>query len=290
MDCDEIRELLEAYVLGALDADEQSSVEQHLAGCADCQRLAKEYADAVNTLPQALAAASPLHPSASLKGRVLQSLETVPGASSRADAGEARQVRTVVAPPHVRSLSPGKRPSGVDRRTPSRRWPSWWRPSTLAALTAIILLALAIAWSAQLSVVLAEERALRAELANLVDQQELVLEVIDSGSTVKAFLRPLNDGSPSYGKLYTRPDLPQVVAMAARLPQPAAGQAYHLWLASEGQTQLAGVLKLNSQGFGLLLFDAGRNGPVYEAAQLTLQPEGSDIPSAPPVLFWESTP
>jgi hypothetical protein len=29
-------------------------------------------------------------------------------------------------------------------------------------------------------------------------------------------------------------------------------------------------IKVNEQGFGLLVFDADRNGPVYDPAQLTL--------------------
>ncbi len=283
MNCDQIRELLEAYALGALDADEQSSVEQHLAGCADCRRRAAEYAEVVNALPEALATASPLSPSPALKSRLLQSLEAAPAASSRADTRESQ-----AAPFPTRSTAPDERPGGMARRTPPGRWPSWWRPRTLAALGIAILLVLALSWGVQLSVALAQERALRAELANLVDQRELVLEVIDSSETVKAFLRPTQSDSASYGKLYTRPDLSHVVAMAARLPQPPAGQAYHLWLTGEGRTQLAGVLKLNDQGFGLLILEADHNGPVYESAQLTLQPEGSATPPAPPILFWEA--
>jgi hypothetical protein len=138
------------------------------------------------------------------------------------------------------------------------------------------------------AVALARERALRAEFANLVDQQELVLEVIDSNKTTRRVLLPPEKGSSdAYGKLFTRSDLPHVVAMAARLPQPPAGQVYHLWVTSAGQTRLAGVMKVNEQGFGLLVFDADRNGPVYDSAQLTLQPIGSATAAAPPILTWK---
>ena len=89
-------------------------------------------------------------------------------------------------------------------------------------------------------------------------------------------------------KAGSRPEAePSDEPLAARLPQPPAGQAYHLWLTSQGQTYLGGVLAVNAQGFGLLVFDADHDGPVYEAAQLTLQPEGSTAPSGSPVLTWQ---
>ncbi len=128
----------------------------------------------------------------------------------------------------------------------------------------------------------------------LVSQQETVLEVVDARNTIKRNLAP-PDGSggatASYGKLYTRPDLSDVVAMAGRLPPPPAGQAYHLWLTQAGQSsapQLAGVLAFN-QGFGLLVFDAAQPGPTYNAAWVTLQPPGSAAPAGPTVLRWQGS-
>jgi hypothetical protein len=46
-------------------------------------------------------------------------------------------------------------------------------------------------------------------------------------------------------------------------------------------------MKVNEQGFGLLVFDADRNGPVYDSAQLTLQPIGSSAPAGSPILAWK---
>jgi len=120
---------------------------------------------------------------------------------------------------------------------------------------------------------------------------EWVLEVVDARNTVKRNLAPPDGGAGTgapYGKLYTRPDLSDVVAMAGRLPPPPAGQAYHLWLTQPGQSgpQLGGVLAFN-QGFGLLVFDTAKPGPTYEAAWVTLQPPGSAAPTGPTVLRWQ---
>lgn len=275
MDHDQIQELLEAHALGALDADDQAMVEQHLSKCdGDCPRLAKEYADLVHTFPQALSAASTMRVPASMKNRLLLSLNNP---------------LTVKGQGTTRSPSRDGKSNRARRPFLDWQWSNRLRPRVVAFIAALVLLVLALAWGLDQSVALARERALRAEYANLVGQQELVLEVVDSNKTVKALLRPMTSASPAYGKLYTRPDMSYVVAMAARLPPPSAGQAYHLWLTSQGKTQLAGVMAVNSQGFGLVIFQANLNGPVYKSAQLTLQPEGGTAPSGGPVLTWEAS-
>jgi hypothetical protein len=149
-----------------------------------------------------------------------------------------------------------------------------------------LLLVSLLLWSIQLNVVLARERALRAEFGELVDQQEIVLEVIDSSKTERRVLLPPAGDSRAYGKVFTRSDMPHVVAMAARLTPPAAGEAYHLWLTRDEETILAGTLHTNDEGFGLLLFDDTVDGPQYSRAVVTLQPVGSTMPAEPLVLQW----
>jgi hypothetical protein len=250
---DPVQELLEAYVLNTLDATERARVEQHLPNCDDCQRLVSEYAEVASKLPQALATASGLSLPPEIKTRLLQNLV--------AERSSAR----------------------------ARSIPFRWRPRRVTWGLAI-LLALSLAWGFQLNVALAQERALRSEFADLVDQQEIVLEVIDSSNTTKAFLRATASDSKSYGKLFTRSDFMDVVAMAGRLPVPPAGQAYHFWVTQEGRAYLAGIMKVNEKGFGLLVFTADQPGPVYEAAQLILQPMGSISPTGVPTISWPASP
>jgi anti-sigma factor RsiW len=274
-------ELLESYALGMLERDEQHVVERHLAGCAECRQLADDLAATVDSLPLALAAVSPLRPPADLKDRVLHAAgETSPEFSSteasiRSDAG------TLEPSPNATHTSAVAR-KGI---APGRA--GWWR--AVAAAAAIVVLALSLAWGVQLSEALDNERALRESVAaHFTQQQEIVLEVVDADDATRLILRSPDPDSRAYGKLFTRPDLPHVVAMAARLPIPPQGQTYHLWLTSEGRTFLAGVLPVNDQGFGLLTFDADHDGPVYEAARLTLQVAGAEVPGGKTVLAWST--
>jgi anti-sigma factor RsiW len=288
MQCDQVREQLALYVTGALDADAHAQVERHLESCDTCRRLADELAEAAGILPQALAAVSPHRLPPALKSRVLQAVtESSAAQASRAHADTAH-AGDVVPPMHPHIAGVNGQPAQTTTTSP-RYGSLRWRPRALATILAAIVAVLALAWGVQLNAALARERALRAEYAQLVSQQqELVIEVIDSPKTVKAVLRSTQPGSNAYGKLFTRPDLPHVVVMAARLPQPPAGQVYQVWLTRDGQTQLVGELALN-QGFGVLVFDADRPGPAYEAAQVTLQPHGGTTPSGSAILQWQAS-
>jgi hypothetical protein len=113
-----------------------------------------------------------------------------------------------------------------------------------------------------------------------------VFEVVDSPEATRVVLRPPVSGSTAYGKAFTTPDLPFVVAMAGRLPTPPPGQLYHLWLERDGRTVLAGTLPVTGQGFGALVYVDDRNGPVFQSAQITLQPMGATEPVGVPALIW----
>jgi anti-sigma factor RsiW len=299
MDCEAIREQLEAYALGTLDPAEMAEIERHLEACADCRQLAADWEEIAAALPRALAVASPHRPPPELRDRLLATLAETrlhrPDTAGNSMGQEAMAAPLPAPSPEGQHDAPVAA-SPTPLRLPPTAGPGLWSRVRLAGTAAaVILLLLSLAWGWRLNSALARQRELSAGFAQLASQiegeQEIVLEVIDSPRTVKALLKPPPGTPPSaappYGKLYTRPDLPNVVAMVARLPDAPAGQHYHLWLTSDGHVALAGILTTNDAGFGLLVFDAGHNGPVYDAARLTLQPPGGTAPGGTTVLIWE---
>jgi hypothetical protein len=249
MDCETVQELIEAHVLGALDATEESAVRLHLATCPSCRRLARSYEPVVAALPEALAAASPLRAHPSVKDRVMASVE---------------------AP--IRPRLSGIRP-----------WP-------LVAAVATLLLAVSLLWGFQTHQELAHQRAVNAELHGKLQTRDqlTVFEVVDSPSTTKLSLRSTN-GSSAYGKIFTKADSADVVVMVNRLPQPAAGETYELWLTSGGTTKLAGRLDVDSDGFAYRIYRSDRKGPTYQAAVVTLQAPGGTKPGPVALLSYQGT-
>lgn len=281
MNCDTVRELVEEYALGMLDPDLHQQVAGHLATCAECQAIYQEYAALLAMLPETLAAVSPHQLPVTVKEQLLQRLET-----GAANGAKSRSV--FPAFPDSSPLKPSL-PIGEERQRKGYDPQVGLRRLRWALAAASLLLVLSLAWSVRLNVVLARERALRAEFVELVgQQQELVLEIVDSGQTTRRVLRSTSESSNAYGKVFTRSDMPYVVAMAARLPQPRPGQAYHLWLTQGEQTELAGVMKINDEGFALVIYQAPQNDPLYTSAYVTLQPQGSTAPTADPIIAWQA--
>ena len=258
MNCEIVRELLEAHAIGALEADEASLVEEHVAACPECRELLNAYRQAadglLDALPEILGA-----PGLQLKQQIM-----------------AR----VAAPSPLPIAGTARRAGSAARFVPLK---------ALAACLVLLLVGSSVVWGLQQRSALAKERSIRYELQALVGQQEIVLEVVDSSRTIKSQLRSVEPGSAAYGKLYTRPDMPWVVALVGRLPPKPEDEVYNLWLTRNGSEQLAGLLEINENGFALVLFDAQVNGPVYEGARVVRQLPGSDIASAITVVRWEAT-
>lgn len=278
--CSQARTQLEAFALGMLEPDEQRVVDDHLSGCPACRSEADALIAAANLLPLAFATVPASAPPDFLKSRVLDAIRSE---AARVEPGNAPVPPAPAASATVPAVPKQIAASGSTLRNRLQQLDL----RTVAAAAVVVLLAVALALGVRLSQALDREEALRAQVREVFTrQQEIVLEVVDSNQTERMLLLPLVEDSSSYGKVFTRSDLPHVVAMAARLPAPPEGMRYHLWLTEQGETALAGVLMLNDQGFGLLTFDADSDGPVYERALLTLQEPGANTPSGETILTW----
>jgi hypothetical protein len=246
------RELLAAHALGALEADEAAAVEQHLAACADCRAELAGLRRVADGLAAALEATSPLRIHPSMKRRVLAAVQH--------PAGRPR--------PHFR--------------------PALW---PVAAAVAVLMFAASTVYAVRLQI---EEQDLAvtvrqdtlSRLGATLDQrdQRRVLEVLDASNTVRRSLRPADPALPAYhdayGRLWTRSDDADVVVMVNRLPLPPPGHHYELFVTAGGRTSDAGPLKVDSDGFALILFRADRAGPTYQRAVVAL--DGT------PVLQWST--
>jgi hypothetical protein len=259
MNCESVKELLEAYALGALEEGEARGVEDHVRNCLECRRLLDAYVEAASSLVDALPVTTA--PSALLKRRLIHQVDPEPG---------RRVQRSSVRP----------RPfTGSALRLALKG---------IAACLFLLVVGLSVAWGLEQRSALAREKSLRTELEAMIGQQEVVLEVVDSNRTAKAQLRATEPDSTAYGKLYTRPDMPWVVALVGRLPDKSEEEVYNLWLTRDGREELAGPLEINANGFALILFDARVNGPVYESARVVRQLPGTDAADGTTVVRWEA--
>ncbi len=151
-----------------------------------------------------------------------------------------------------------------------------------AAAVAVVLFGLGVVWVWRSERTLADERQ-RSD--RLIEEQSIVFEVVDSPDRERIVLRAGSDDANWYGKAFTSPDMPFVVVMANRLPEPRGGNQYHVWLTwPDGTTTLAGALEINEDGFATLVVTADSPGPIVDRVEVTEQPAGATAPGGDVIL------
>lgn len=233
---EDVNELLEGYALDALEPEEARMVADHLEGCAACRRRLAEYQELLAGLPAAMGSVSPLRLHPAIKRNVIRALDRA-----------------------------------HPRRSPHRPRPSAW---ALAAVAAGVVAAVSLFWNWQLSLQLDHQRTVQAELVGkITHDQATVFDVVDSSATTKRVLRSIADNGPSapYGKVFSRSDSADIVAMVNRLPQPPSGQRYELYLIrTDGSNNDAGSLPIDADGFSYLVYRCDRVGPTFNHIEVRL--------------------
>ena len=196
---DQFRELIEAYALGALDAEERAAFEAHLAtGCVDCANALKEARWLVSQLGYL---APDAKPSELLKGRLLQAVR-----------GEAEAW-----------LAPAKPKAAIP----------FWMWAGVAALFAVTIYS---TWDARrlqkeiadsnqrATAILHQREALQAELA-LAKRQARIMTDPKS----KKFMLPAKDAQMPQLEAMWHPEL-GICVMGDKMPMPSANHVFQLWL------------------------------------------------------------
>jgi anti-sigma-K factor RskA len=135
------RDLLGAFALGAVDAEEAAMVRAHLATCAECQAEMAELWLAVDSLPSTI---EPMEPPPALRDRIAAAI--VAEAASPAPASPAPPVAPVLEP--VPTIAPA-----ALAPEPIRKPASFWSKATPWAAAAAILLLLSaglLVWNLRL--------------------------------------------------------------------------------------------------------------------------------------------
>ena len=198
-DCDQFRELIEAYALGALDASERAALEAHFAtGCKDC---AQAVAEARGLASQLAYLAPDAAPSDMLKGRLMRTVR-----------GEAQA---------------SQRPALQKPAVPFWMW---------AAVAALVVFSVYSAWSMHnLRITIDEERARAAALLQqqkaLKEQYELEKRgamILTDPSSASIALKGQDPEAPMLeAKWHAQLGL---CVMGHKVPMPAAKHVLQLWL------------------------------------------------------------
>ena len=246
-----LAELLPSYALGALEADEQTAVEGHLADCPEC---ASELAAWRRTAERLADATAPVAPTAAARERVLAALGDAGGPARRAPPAGRASTASPAAPPPARA------------GPPRRRGVAAWLAAA-AAIAAVVLASWALVRqgalvgeleraSAERRRLLAEQESLRTELARArgrLTELAATVELVTSPDTRRIVLAGLGPAAGASGTALVDPDRGVARFTARGLPEPPPGRTYQLWtITAETGPVSAGVFEVDERGRGEL--------------------------------------
>ena len=271
---EQLRDLLPALSLGALDADERREVAAHVSTCSEC---AAELAALERTVEGIGLEAAPVTPPAALRGKVLARIE-------EERAGKVSSLSRMPVPPPQ----------------PARPKPLWAHGLALAASIALAVGASLYAWGLRSEVAILREDVaatsgeasrLRGELATLRRnwvEVSRAMDVLRAPDMLKVDLKgqatlPSGTGrafwSRSAGLMFTAEGLPA-------LPQ---GKVYQLWTIKGTVATGAGTFLPDAGGAASVTTAVAATAEVPDAFGVTIEPTGGSATPTMPIVMVGAT-
>lgn len=238
MNHEEWLERAEIYALGALDGEELTRFEAHLAsGCRLCEDHLRETRETLTSLPRSL---RPLDPPAAVRARLLQQI--------------------------------GAETKGAIPARPQLRW-LWWGVGASAFAAAGLLTVLS--WN--LIATRNQLRELRAQIGALetqVAQREELIQFLSDPQVRLVNLAGLPPSPGARGQLLWNPLSRTGLLLATGLPQIPADKAYELWGIAGAEPIPAGVFTVNQRGLALFRLPQLPEARSFDKFAVTLEPAG----------------
>lgn len=255
MSTQHVDELIDGYLLGALEAGEVLQVRAHLQACAACVSLLAESRAVLSALPHAL---DDLVPRPEVRRRLLE--------MAAADTEQA-PVDATSAPDDDRRPIPLR---------PGRSRFAAWAPLGAAAAAVVVLIGGLAAWGIAQTNRLddrdAELAQARRTLDNVVSSARvLTMRGTEAAPQVNAALVVSGDG--------------EVLVLANNVPQPEPGAGYHLWLFDADGEPVHVILQPDENGQIVASLEA--NLARYDAMEVDVQPLDATEPGGVTVLAGE---
>lgn len=244
----ELHDMVGAYVLNALNEEEEEAFRAHLAGCPTCQAEVEQLSRVVDVLPLAI---DRVEPPAGLRDRILR--EVSPGTPTGG--------LTV-----MESLAPARRAR--------RHGPAPWQGFTAAA--AAVVLAAAGAWSIG-----------RQSGNNTSPRGTVAMAAVAKALAHGGQVRYVQGAAvPSgVGAAVVQPRRGPAIFIVDGMKRAPAGKVYELWLIRDRQPpRSAGVFTASTSGPQVMRLPIRSTGWPTAAITLEPGPKGSAQPTTKPLL------
>jgi anti-sigma-K factor RskA len=268
IDCDVVLDNLDAYAIGALDADEVPAFEAHLAACPECVALLEEARQGA----AAIALTVPIVPgSAALKARVMASAAVL-----------SSEQRT---------------PRPIRRMSRARLWP-------LAAAAMLVLSIGALSWGVVMQrqaddlrdgrdAAAASATQAQSQLASLTAWQDGMLTISAQSDAERTDLVSTSLAPSAHGTYIWSASDRMGAFLGTGMPPLPAGETYQFWFVYGAKWESAGTCAPGADGRAHLIVhrdETGENnGPVRGFAVTVERTGGSATPSRSGAMVLQST-
>lgn len=246
--CDEVREQLDAWALGALDAAEEREVDQHLKGCGACTLEA----DAAREAAAMLAVSVPLHAASdTLKARVMAAASALRDQPAPSSTGSRFRYWPAAAAA-VAIIGLGLGGWGVSMR------------NQLNDLEDDNAVALAAARDAEDRYATVSTQLVMASDENieLTKAQDTITEIVSQPDVTRQAMTGAGKAAQATGRYVWSTTAGMGALVARNLPTLADGRTYCLWFVYESSWVLAGTFDVADDGTGRLIVEKLENVPV----------------------------
>lgn len=253
MNCDEVADLEENYLLGDMKGEEMREFERHLKACQNCAKRLSGYEEVLGVMFSSL---KPVAPAPHLRKAILDRVDDLPQ-------------NPVVT---------------LDRRRPFKTsWGGWGR--ILSPVAAVLVVGLTVA-TVFLSFQLQQVRTEQA-------QMQQVLDLTSSPGTLIWPLTqpdvPFDPNAPR-ARMYARPDSNLYLLTATQLQPPPTGQVYRAWYTINTTVDYLGDVQPDQNGNAFLkVSNSDHRAAEITGCFITREKAGSppDQPSGPRFLSWK---
>lgn len=236
--CEEVRDNLDAWALGALDSDDAAAIERHVPGCADCTIAA----DAARETASALALSVPMRAAnPTLKARVMASATAPAARPAKSRPSALRYWPSAAAAVAVIGIGIGA--WGVNAQ------------NELNNLEDSQAVALASASTAESQYATVSTQLVMASDANeeLTETQDAVTEIVSQPDAARVAMQGTERATSSSGRYVWSSAVGMGSLVARSLPPIDEDETYCLWLVYESSWVLAGKFDVDDDGTGRLI-------------------------------------
>lgn len=266
--CEELRDLLPAYMIGASDSEEAARVRELLPQCPDVASEMGDYAQVTLGLMQQVPT---IAPPADLRERILLQAARSDSVAD-ADIPPPLDLRQSILDKAEETPKSSEVQEKIIR--PSFRYAAWGS----AAALLVLLLATNVYWAGRVN-------EIRDELALLRDQENRVIDLLAESAFEQVALQSTSDDSFLATVLYL-PNTNELALLTNNLPTLDATETYQVWLIGDDAPVSAGLFQSDVQNRAIFNFADDTNLADFEAVAISIEPSGgSPAPTTDPIAL-----